>query len=135
MVRITITSASVSGNTATLNFAGLPEDVYRLIVKDTITDVAGNSLDGDANRTVGGAWRRDFVVNALGDIELDNSFDGDGKLIRLFHPRKDVWSDHFAFEGHSIRARSDLGDGTRRLLGFNDLARIQERQAMTFPVE
>ncbi len=81
---IAIPSASVSGNTTTLNFVGLPEDVYRLILKDTITDVAGNSLDGDANGTVGGAWRREFVVNALGDIELDNSFDGDGKLITDF---------------------------------------------------
>ena len=62
---IAIASASVSGNTATLNFAGLPEDVYRLFVKDTITDVATNSLDGDANGTPGGVWRRDFVVGAL----------------------------------------------------------------------
>ena len=62
---ITITSASVSGNTATLNFAGLPEDVYRLTVKDTITDVAANALDGDANGIPGGVWRRDFVAGAL----------------------------------------------------------------------
>ena len=62
---ITIASASMSGNTATLTFASLAEDVYRLIVKDTITDVAGNGLDGDTNGTLSGNWRKDFVVGAL----------------------------------------------------------------------
>ncbi|MFO1001424.1 MAG: fibrinogen-like YCDxxxxGGGW domain-containing protein [Planctomycetaceae bacterium] len=62
---VNISSVTMSGNTATLNFAGLPEDVYRLTVKDTITNAAGNALDGDDNGTAGGNWRKDFVVGAL----------------------------------------------------------------------
>jgi uncharacterized delta-60 repeat protein len=62
---VTISSVTVSGNTATLNFGALPEDVYRLTVKDTITDAAGNALDGDSNGSAGGDWRKDFVVGAL----------------------------------------------------------------------
>ena len=62
---ISVTSATISGNTATLNFAALPEDIYRLTVKDTITDASGNALDGDANGTAGANWRKDFVVGAL----------------------------------------------------------------------
>ncbi len=61
----TISSATVAGNTTTLNFAALSEDVYRLTVKDTITDAAGTALDGDGNGTAGGDWRKDFVVGAL----------------------------------------------------------------------
>ncbi|MEQ1828041.1 MAG: FG-GAP-like repeat-containing protein, partial [Pirellula sp.] len=63
---ITPNSVTVSGNTATLNFATpLAEDVYRLTVKDLITDAAGNRLDGDGDGLETGNWRRDFVAGAL----------------------------------------------------------------------
>ncbi|MCO6459575.1 MAG: VCBS repeat-containing protein, partial [Pirellulaceae bacterium] len=57
-------SASYSGTLATLTFPGLAQGVYRLRVKDTITDLSGNQLDGDDNNIAGGDWRRDFVVTA-----------------------------------------------------------------------
>ncbi len=75
---ITVSSASVIGNTATLNFAALPEDVYRLTILDAITDLTGNSLDGDGNGLAAGVACSDFVVNATGDVELDHSFGGNG---------------------------------------------------------
>ena len=50
--------------TTTLTFPALSEDVYRLTVRDTITDAAVNALDGDANGTAGGDWVRDFVVQS-----------------------------------------------------------------------
>ncbi len=96
---ITITSASVSGNTVTLNFAALPEDVYRLTVKDTITDVATNALDGDRNDTPRGVWRCDLVVNAFGDVALDSSFNGDGKLTTAIGTSNDY--------GNSVVIQSD----------------------------
>ncbi len=65
---IAIASASVFGNTATLNFSALQEDVYRLIVKDAITDLAGNKLDGDGNNIAGGDLRRDLVVNTASGV-------------------------------------------------------------------
>ena len=52
-----------TGTTATLSFAPLPESVYRLTVKDTITDSDGNPLDGDGDGTAGGNYVRDFVVS------------------------------------------------------------------------
>lgn len=55
--------ASVQGNSVVLQFPGLQEDVYRLVIKDNITDLSGNRLDGDQNGSPGGDWRRDFVVN------------------------------------------------------------------------
>ncbi len=63
---ISVTSASVSGNTASLSFAALTEDVFRLTVSDAITDTAGNAIDGDADGNAGGASDgRDFVAGAL----------------------------------------------------------------------
>jgi hypothetical protein len=61
---VTIISPTVAGNTVTLDFSALVEDVYRLTVKDTITDTSGNVLDGDADSVADGDWRRDFVVGA-----------------------------------------------------------------------
>lgn len=100
---IVINASTVSGNTATLSFAALPEDVYRLTVKDSISNVLGMQLDGELNGTAGGNWHKDFVVGAnstsltspngfvfdpylgvLGAGQLlqgaNNSFDGLGRL-------------------------------------------------------
>ncbi|MEN6450965.1 MAG: FG-GAP-like repeat-containing protein [Thermoguttaceae bacterium] len=63
-------TVSYSGTTATLTFAGLPENVYRLTVSDTITDSATNKLDGDADGTAGGACVRDFVVVTNGSLVM-----------------------------------------------------------------
>ncbi|MFO1001954.1 MAG: Ig-like domain-containing protein [Planctomycetaceae bacterium] len=61
-VTVPITSASVSIGTATLNFAALPTDMYRLTVKDAITDTVGQFLDGDSNSILGGNNVRSFTV-------------------------------------------------------------------------
>ncbi len=55
-----------SSNRSTLTFAALPEDVYRLTVRDAITDAAGNKIDGDGDGTAGGDWTTDFVVASSG---------------------------------------------------------------------
>ena len=78
-------SASYSGATATLNFAALPESVYRLTVKDSIVDAFGNALDGDSDSAAGGDWVHDFVANRM-PVALDPSFDGDGKAVSPFQP-------------------------------------------------
>jgi len=61
-------SASYAGVTATLGFAALAEDVYRLTVRDTIVDSAGNRLDGDGDLNCGGDWIQDFVVLQSGGV-------------------------------------------------------------------
>jgi HNH endonuclease len=50
-----------------------------------------------------------------------------GQLVRLFHPRQDLWSDHFKIDGHSIRALSEIGAATAKLLHFNVPERRAER--------
>uniref|UniRef100_UPI003A90615C Ig-like domain-containing protein n=1 Tax=Gimesia maris TaxID=122 RepID=UPI003A90615C len=66
-VAVTVDSANYSSstNTATLNFAALTEDIYRLTVLDTITDGSSNALDGDDDGSFGGNFTGDFVVGAM----------------------------------------------------------------------
>ncbi len=77
-------SASYSGQAATLTFPALTASVYRLTVRDAITDSAGRHLDGDGDGTDGGNYVRDFVVVALGGL----SFTGPTSLMSV----PDTWT-------------------------------------------
>ncbi|MCY2987314.1 MAG: FG-GAP-like repeat-containing protein [Planctomycetota bacterium] len=55
-------SVNYAGATATLSFPALPESVYRLTVRDAITDAVGNSLDGDTDGAPGGNAQEEFVA-------------------------------------------------------------------------
>jgi hypothetical protein len=53
-----------------------------------------------------------------------------GEIVRLFHPRQDLWADHFQLDGHVIRTLSDAGAATAGLLRFNAPERIAERSLL-----
>ena len=53
----------------------------------------------------------------------------DGQLVPLFHPRNQIWSDHFAFDGALVSGLTPVGRGTVRLLDMNDEDRRQIRSA------
>ena len=60
---IPVTGVTYNGgtDTATLTFAAaLPSAQIRLFACDSLTDAAGNALDGDADTTAGGDFRRSF---------------------------------------------------------------------------
>jgi hypothetical protein len=42
-----------------------------------------------------------------------------GEAIRLFHPRKDTWSEHFAWEEARIVGRTAIGRVTVHVLAMN----------------
>ena len=42
-----------------------------------------------------------------------------GVVTRLFHPRLDVWEEHFAWEGPALIPRSDIGAVTIAVLRIN----------------
>jgi hypothetical protein len=46
-----------------------------------------------------------------------------------FHPRRDSWSDHFAWDGLSIVGLSPIGRTTVRVLALNTPARLRVRMA------
>ena len=53
-----------------------------------------------------------------------------GAFVRFFNPRTDLWADHFALDGVTIIALSDVGEVTARILDFNNSERLFERQAV-----
>ncbi|HQU43707.1 MAG TPA: HNH endonuclease [Pirellulales bacterium] len=53
----------------------------------------------------------------------------DGLLVRLFHPRRDVWSEPFMRRGDLVIGLTPVGRGTVRLLDMNDDDRRQIRSS------
>ncbi len=53
-----------------------------------------------------------------------------GEFVRLFNPRADRWTDHFALMGGRIDAISPIGEMTVRVLALNDFRRIEERELL-----
>jgi hypothetical protein len=53
-----------------------------------------------------------------------------GAFVRFFNPRTDLWGDHFALDGVTIVALSDIGEATTRILDFNNEERLFERQTL-----
>src|SRR5262249_22882967 len=41
-------------------------------------------------------------------------------IVRLFHPRRDRWADHFILRGPRIEGLTDIGRATILVLGMND---------------
>lgn len=53
-----------------------------------------------------------------------------GTIVPLFHPRKDVWNDHFAWHGAAIRGLSAVGRATVALLDVNRPPRVVVRESL-----
>jgi hypothetical protein len=53
-----------------------------------------------------------------------------GEFTRFFNPRTDRWAEHFRLEQPAILALTTVGQVTARILGFNDSARLHEREEM-----
>jgi hypothetical protein len=49
------------------------------------------------------------------------------RLSRLYHPRKDKWSDCFRLQGYRIEPNNTPGAATEMLLQFNQDTRLRER--------
>lgn len=52
------------------------------------------------------------------------------RLVRLFHPREDRWSEHFLLDGARIVPLTEIGEATVRLLALNDSDRFLLRRAL-----
>ncbi len=98
-----LTIDSVSWNPATrsasLMVGGgqpLPDDLYRLVVCDTLTDLLGNGFDGDGDGTAGGDWLGQVRIandNALRNGQLDCGLAGwfsDAGANAVHHTRLDI---------------------------------------------
>src|SRR6266851_1053645 len=52
------------------------------------------------------------------------------RVVRLFNPRRDIWSRHFVWEGLRIRGLTATGRATAWLLEFNSEGRLKLRQGL-----
>ncbi|MBO3460397.1 HNH endonuclease [Aetokthonos hydrillicola Thurmond2011] len=52
------------------------------------------------------------------------------EIVPLFNPRRLAWDEHFYFEGARIEGKTQIGQGTARLLQFNVPNRVLQRQAL-----
>ncbi len=50
-----------------------------------------------------------------------------GDVVPLFHPRRDVWTDHFEFAGPRIVGLTSAGRVTVYVLAMNDERRVERR--------
>ena len=58
------------------------------------------------------------------------SISASGEFTRFFNPRIDQWSEHFRLDGSLIQPLTTIGEVTTRIFGFNDSARLHERDEM-----
>ena len=49
------------------------------------------------------------------------------EIVRLFHPRRDQWTEHFLFRDVRIEGITPVGRATVHVLGMNDLRRLELR--------
>jgi hypothetical protein len=50
------------------------------------------------------------------------------QLVPLFHPRRDSWADHFAWERTIVIGRTPIGRATVQLLAMNEWQRVELRE-------
>ena len=53
-----------------------------------------------------------------------------GKMVRLFHPRRDRWSEHFAWKGTTLAALTPIGRVTVQVLAINSPGNLRLRAAL-----
>jgi len=53
-----------------------------------------------------------------------------GEVVRLFHPRKDAWDDHFRWAGPMLEGLTPVGEVTIQVLAINDPEYVAVRQAL-----
>jgi HNH endonuclease len=51
-------------------------------------------------------------------------------VVRLFHPRQDIWLEHFAWDGPRLLGRTSIGRVTIAVLAINVPYRLEVRRAL-----
>jgi hypothetical protein len=52
------------------------------------------------------------------------------EMVRLFHPRRDTWEEHSAWDGSRLLGRTSVGQVTIAVLAINAPYRLEVRQAL-----
>ena len=75
------------------------------------------------------AWSCDRC-NAYKGPNLSSIDPDTGSIATLFHPRKDVWKNHFIVQDAKIEGISSTGRATARLLQMNAKRRVEVRREL-----
>ncbi len=62
--------------------------------------------------------------------DLTTHLPGTEQIVRLYHPRKDVWNEHFEVVEGAIYGKTDIGEATAWLLTFNTPERVIGRKLL-----
>ncbi|MGA8838268.1 MAG: hypothetical protein WCF74_00100 [Candidatus Sulfotelmatobacter sp.] len=65
------------------------------------------------------------IVSNIAGVDPDS-----GEIVRLFHPRRDRWTEHFVWDGPRLEARTPVGRTTVTLLRFNEPEILNLRKAL-----
>ncbi|MGW8256168.1 MAG: HNH endonuclease [Thermoguttaceae bacterium] len=71
-----------------------------------------------------------LICNRRKGADLGSMIKPGEKIVRFFNPRTDFWQDHFRLDGSVINARTEIGEVTARIFGFNAPERILERETL-----
>jgi hypothetical protein len=53
-----------------------------------------------------------------------------GEILRLFHPRRDRWEEHFQWDGPTLFGKTPVGRVTLSVLEINSLERVAHRRLL-----
>ena len=71
-----------------------------------------------------------LFCNRQKGTDIGSTLPGSDELVRLFHPRRDCWGEHFRLEGPIIRPMTPVGEVTARILRLNIGDRLLERRLL-----
>jgi hypothetical protein len=71
-----------------------------------------------------------FASNRHKGTDLASIDPETGRIVRLFHPRRDRWKRHFRLKGGLILGRTPVGRVTVLLLQFNRPPRVRMRRSL-----
>jgi hypothetical protein len=71
-----------------------------------------------------------FACNLAKGTDIAAFDPADQQIVRLFNPRLDPWTVHFALHEYHIAGLDAIGRATAQLLRFNDEARVRQRQLL-----
>jgi hypothetical protein len=97
-------------------YCGLPEK-YVSLVTFHIEHIVPRQHGGDdeaSNLALSCPWCNWAKGPNLSGIDPDTNV-----LMPLFHPRQQIWSEHFAYQGSRIIGTSPIGRATVRVLAMN----------------
>ena len=95
-----------------------------------------HQVDHIVSRKHGGSSTADnlafacVVCNRNKGSDVASIHPGTGEVVRLFHPRRDQWNDHFRIHGEYIEPLTDEGLVTVQLLRLNIAERLSERRLL-----